>query len=236
MITKTINRIEEFIEKLNSRYIPRYYDSDEMFSDGIPYNHYWQLHKKEIIKELTENPKYNEGYEVAKRIIDNKVKQINKLEEIIEKLNNGYIPKSTSKTEKFSDGSIVCYYWAENKEQILKELNEDPKYSVGYEIAKSIVFKIMNKINRIEEFIDKLNSGYVPIGIDEKEQFSDGTFINQFWTSKKTRIVNKINSDEYNENYELAKIIIELRMKYSLKEKSREEILELALEEYDKIK
>ena len=49
---KNIDKIAEYIEKLNSGYSPTSRESKEYFSDGSPVNYFWTDHKEKIIKAV----------------------------------------------------------------------------------------------------------------------------------------------------------------------------------------
>ncbi|MGM9879219.1 MAG: hypothetical protein ACI31R_04260 [Bacilli bacterium] len=71
-------KISEFIELLNKGYIPKGNDPETEFSDGKKINQFWNDNKDKIKKELKSNPKYQTGYEHAKKTIEEKEKQLEK--------------------------------------------------------------------------------------------------------------------------------------------------------------
>ena len=122
-----------------------------------------------------------------------------KLEEYIELLNKGYVPKYEDKNTKFSNGESINYFWSDNKDKIIERLNADSKYEVGYELAKRIV-----SFDKIADYIELLNQGYMPKAIDKETKFSNGEPINQFWTRNKDKIIERLNTDsKYKEGYEI---------------------------------
>jgi len=66
---KEIDKIAEFIEKLNQGYRPKCSDSIENFSDGSLVNEFWNNHRKKIKNELDSNVKYKDGYDVARETV-----------------------------------------------------------------------------------------------------------------------------------------------------------------------
>ena len=127
-----------------------------------------------------------------------------KIEEYIELLNQGYIPKYIDKETKFSNGEPVNYFWQVNKDKIIERLNRDSKYEFGYEKAKKII-----SFDKIADYIELLNTGYALKYNDKETKFSNGEPINQFWVANKDKIIERLNTDsKYAEGYETAKTII----------------------------
>jgi len=157
-----------------------------------------------------------------------------KIIEYIEKINKGYIPRSNDPKEKFSDGTLVNRFWNNYKNQIIEEINSNPKYQVGYEVVKNTINIYKNKINfttKILEYIEKLNKGYIPKKNDPKEKFSDGTLVNHFWHNYKSQIIEEINSNpKYQVGYEVAKNTINMYLEEHKKRENRHLIKELCLE------
>ena len=86
-------------------------------------------------------------------------------------LNKGYIPKKNDSETEFSDGSKVNQFWNNYKDKIKTELETNPKYETGYEKAKEAVKNYLEKKekrsslsveDRIAEYIEMLNKGYIP--------------------------------------------------------------------------
>ena len=198
-------KIEEYIELLNTGHVPRNIDKEEKFSNGEPINYFWATNKDKIIERLATNSKYKEGYETAKSII--KGLSFDKIADFIELLNKGYIPKVRDKETKFSNGESVNNFWFNNKDKIIERLATDPKYKEGYETAKSIIKGL--SFDKIADFIELLNKGYVPRNIDKETKFSNGESVNTFWYNNKDKIIERLTIDpKYVEGYETAKSII----------------------------
>ena len=139
---------------------------------------------------------YQEGYETAKKIIFELEHPTDKISEYIELLNQGYIPKYEDKETKFSNGEPINQFWSSrnNKEKIKERLRTNERYLEGYEIAKEIIFELEHPINKISEYIELLNQGYVPKSFDAKTKLSNGEPINYFWTSgnNKEKIIKEL--------------------------------------------
>ena len=224
---KEIDKVAEYIEKLNRGYQPKSKEVVECFSDGNLVNQFWDYNKEKIKKELDSNPKYRVGYEVARKVIQNK--EIDKVSEYIEKLNQGYHPKANDQSEKFSDGSYVNTFWYINKEKIKKELENNPKYSSGYEVARKIIQD--KEINKMVEYIEKLNHGYCPRAVDSNEMFSDGSLVNQFWNNYKRKVKNELDSNpRYREGYEIAQEMVQLSFLKMEKRENKKLVKDLCLE------
>ena len=177
--TNIDKKIAEYIEKLNNGYIPKLKDSSEYFSNGSPVNVFWAKQRLKIITELETNPKYQVGYELSKKILNEILndKSIDKIAEYIEKLNNGYFPKSNDPNECFSDKSTVNYFWLCNKEKIIKELETNPKYQVGYELAKNIIKEnTKSKLSweKIYEYAKKYYEHYGDLKVPSKFKTNNG--------------------------------------------------------------
>ena len=201
----SFDKIADFIEKLNSGYKPKNNDPDNTFSNGEPINYFWSTNKDKIIRELMNNPKYEVGYEIAKEVISSL--SFDKIADFIEKLNNGYKPKSNDPDSTFSNGEPINYFWSTNKDKIIKELMNNPKYEVGYETAKEVISSL--SFDKIADFIEKLNSGYRPKSNDQDNTFSNGEPINYFWPHHKDEIISELmNNPRYEIGYEKAKEVI----------------------------
>ena len=129
---------------LNKGYVPKYKDSETEFSDGNKVNWFWSAHKDKIKEELETNPKYETGYERAKKAI-NPLSTEDKVAEYIEMLNKGYVPKYKDSETEFSDGSKVNKFWNNYKDKIKTELETNSKYETGYEKAKEAVKNYLEK-------------------------------------------------------------------------------------------
>ena len=77
-------------------------------------------------------------------------KNIDKIAEYIEKLNNGYIPQYNDPNGTFSNGDKVNQFWGHTKETINTELNNNPKYQIGYETANQTINTIIEKTRKRE--------------------------------------------------------------------------------------
>lgn len=142
MRKKVCIRIEEYIDKLNTgSYEPVSVDNVNYFSDGGKYGRFWPNHKDDIGNELLE-PKYCEGYEVAKMIFRSKT--IDKIDEFIERLNTGYIPKSEDFYSYFSNYEPFNSFWYDNKRKIISELFTNSKYD-DYDVAKGVLIDLYNR-------------------------------------------------------------------------------------------
>ena len=88
-------------------------------------------------------------------------------------------------------------------------MNTNPKYEFGYEKAKEIIEGL--SFDKIADYIELLNQGYVPKSRDKETKFSNGEQINQFWSSNKDSIIERLNTDpKYEFGYDLAKKIVEI--------------------------
>ena len=203
----SFDKIADFIELLNQGYSPKYMDKQTTFSNGEPINKFCARNKEKIIEKLNTDSKYAEGYETAKSII--KGLSFDKIADFIELLNQGYSPKFTDKETTFSNGEPINQFWQNNKEKIIERLTTDPKYKEGYEIAHKTISDL--SFDKIADYIELLNTGYVPKARDKETTFSNGEPINQFWHNSKDKIIEKLNTDsKYAEGYDLAKKIIEI--------------------------
>lgn len=228
-------RIAEFIDLLNTGYIPTRTENTLSFSDGSKnLGQFWNNNSNRIIDELQNNKKYEIGYEVAKKFIDNyliKLSPEEKLEEYIKLLNTGYVPISNELNKYFSDGSTIKCYWENNKETIIYELSNNPKYKIGYEVAKKVLNDKTQKLSyedRIKEYIELLNNGYTPIHNDKQNKFSDGSFIGSFWYYNKDIITNEVlTNSQYSEGYDIAKDILQSYQKKTTSKQRIAEYIEL---------
>ena len=198
------DRIPEYIEMLNKGYIPKKNDSETEFSDGSKVNYFWFNHKDKIKEELETNQKYETGYERAKQAI-NPLSTEDKVPEYIEMLNKGYVPKSNDPETKFSDGNKVNWFWSTHKDKIKEELETNPKYETGYERAKQAINPLSTE-DKVAEYIEMLNKGYVPKYKDSETEFSDGSKVNHFWNNYKDKIKTELETNpKYETGYEKAK-------------------------------
>ncbi len=215
-MSKSLNfkeKLKEYINLLNNGYIPKSIDKEMTFSDGTIIGQFWR-YAKDKIKEELEKEEYNMGYEIAKKIVLLKNPKMSiKIEEYIEMINNGYIPRSNDKKTTFKDGSIIGEFWRYNKDKIKEELKKD-EYNMGYERVKELVNKELKKLTyeeRLKEYINLLNNGYIPKKNDKKTTFSDGTIIGEFWSKNKNKIKEELQNDKYTVGYEIAKKIVLLK-------------------------
>lgn len=239
-------KIIEYIELLNKGYIPyANKDKNNKFSDGSIINSFWKWNKEKIIAKLNSDPKYQKGYTKARQSIEgfqnkesNKLSFEQKIYEYIELLNTGYIPRKYEKEKTFSNGELINQFWS-RKEKIIEDLNNNPRYKTGYEIAKNTINLLINKLTterKIIEYIEMLNSGYVPTNRENEKSFSDGSLLGVFWPNNKEKIQLALSKEEYSINYELAKTIFILKTSEKTKHISREDIYNIALDEHQKIK
>ena len=220
----TEDKVAEYIEMLNKGYVPKSNDPETKFSDGSKVNRFWYSHKDRIKEELETNSKYETGYERAKETLKNYLEKKEKrsslsvedrIAEYIEMLNKGYVPKYNDSETEFSDGSKVNQFWNNYKDKIKTELETNPKYETGYEKAKEAVKNYLEKKekrsslsveDRIPEYIEMLNKGYVPKYNDSETEFSDGSKVNQFWNNYKDKIKTELETNpKYETGYEKAK-------------------------------
>ena len=229
----SFDKIADFIEKLNNGYRPKQNDPDNTFSNGEPINYFWSTNKDKIIRELKNNPKYEVGYETAKGIISDL--SFDKIADFIEKLNNGYKPKSNDPDNTFSNGEPINHFWLTNKDKIIRELMSNPMYETGYETAKRIISDL--SFDKIADFIEKLNSGYMPKNNDLDNTFSNGEPINYFWSNHKDKIIEELmNNQKYEVGYETAKATILIIIEKSKKLKEKYETAKQEFEEKSKFK
>ena len=117
-----------------------------------------------------------------------------------------HLPKTFNRAQsKVNVYTVIDHH----KEKIISRIKTDLKYKEGYEKAKEIIFNIEHPIDKISEFIELLNNGYIPKYEDKETKFSNGDIINQFWYKNKNNIKEKIAFDKkYQIGYEKAKEII----------------------------
>lgn len=211
---ENIDKLKEYIELLNNGLKPKNYDPLSKFSNGTPVNQYWAKNREKIITELKNNPLYQIGYEKAHEIIKKYIAGLsqNKIEEYINMLNSGQIkPKDNDTQNHFSNGNKIGNFWSNNKNKIISELFENPKYKTGYDNAKKVILDYQKSLtrDRISEYIELLNKGLIPCSIDQTHTFEDGTYVNKFWPNNKEKILERLKSDpKYNIGYESAHQII----------------------------
>ncbi len=223
-------KINEYIEMINSDYLPQTYDGVKKFSDETIIGYFWKHYKNRIKNEL-EKEKYAVDYDLAKFIANEKnYKLAIKIDEYIQLLNTGYIPKDYEREIKFKDGTIIGYFYKHQKQTIVDILNNNSKYKIGYELAKKIIGekisncskktkiykeqcknkyqKTVNTVNieqRIDEYIQLLNTGYIPKDCEGEIRFKDGTIIGYFFKNYKQSIIDKLNNNQkYKIGYDLA--------------------------------
>ena len=185
------HKLQEFIELLNNGYIPTKLDYQTKFKNGESINFFWPNHKDKVINALNNDPNYQIGYEKAKEIISQlatktsiEIKLSRRINEYIELLNHGYIPNSNENKVKFQNGDLINQFWQNQKERIITTLNNDPKYEVGYETAKDIINQLATKApkeiklsRQITEYIELINTGYIPKTQDNSISFSSGELL-----------------------------------------------------------
>ena len=164
--TNNFDKIADFIEKLNNGYKPKSNDPDNTFSNGEPINYFWSDHKDKIISELMNNPKYKVGYETAKEVISSL--SFDKIADFIEKLNSEYKPKKNDPDSTFSNGEPINHFWPTNKDKIIRELMNNPKYEVGYEKAKATILIVIEKSKKLKEKYEKAKQEF-----EEKSKFKE---------------------------------------------------------------
>ena len=130
-------------------------------------------------------------------------------------LNKGYVPKTNDSETEFSDGNKVNWFWFNHQDKIKEELETNSKYKTGYERAKETLKNYLEKKekrsslsveDRIPEYIEMLNKGYVPKTNDPETKFSDGSKVNRFWYSHKDKIKEEQETNQkYETGYERAK-------------------------------
>lgn len=207
----SFDKLSAYIELLNNGLKPKNYDPKTYFNNGTPVNQYWAKNREKIINELNTNPKYQRGYEVAKKTIQNYLASLieNRVSEYIELLNSGIlIPKDKDTEHTFSDGRKINNFWPNNKDRIREELNTNPKYQRGYEVAQKIVRNYLSSLatDKIAEYIELLNQGIPPTSNDKTHQFSDGSHVNKYWANNKENILYALENDpQYQRGYEVAK-------------------------------
>ena len=111
----------------------------------------------------------------------------------------------------------------------------NPKYEVGYETAKEVINGL--SLDKIADFIEKLNSGYKPKNNDPDNTFSNGEPINYFWQTSKDKIIEELmNNQRYEVGYERAKATILIIIEKSKKLKEKYETAKQEFEEKSKFK
>ena len=146
-------------------------------------------------------------------------------------LNKGYVPKKKDTETEFSDRSKVNQFWnyQPTQDKIKKELETNPKYETGYEKAKQIVKNKINSLSpedKIAEYIEMLNKGYVPKSHDTETEFSNRSKVNQFWSHQPTQ--DKIKKElETNPKYETGYEKAKQTVKSSIEKSSRRKIKEV---------
>lgn len=215
------------------------HDYINKFSDGIYINSFIR-NKEKIIHELVTNSKYQYGYDTAKHGIinyiemqKNKLSFEEKIEEYIKLLNLGYIPKAIDNKTYFSNGEKINQFW-HHKEKIIKALFTNQKYQYGYDTAKEIINNINKKLSKedkIKEYIELVNNGYIPVNKEQSQCFSDGSLISAFWQNNREIIISELYSNElYNEDYDLARIIIKIKCDDKYKRLANEFIYDMAVD------
>lgn len=211
------DKYADFIELVNNGYVPIYIDKKTCFSNGEPINYFWGNNHDKVIAYFLNNPKYKIGYEVAHNTLCNK---IDKIAEIIELLNSGYIPRANDTNTFFSNGEAINQFWTNHKKQIIDRLFSSPQYNEGYDNAFGVLDSLA--FDRVTDYIEILNNGYIPKKYDPVGTFSNGDIINYFWGAHKKEVFEKLdNDDKYNEGYELAKEIAKM-MRIKNKKEQRE--------------
>ena len=152
--------------------------------------------------------------------------------EYIEMLNEGYVPKSNDPETEFSDGGKANQFWKTNKDKIIKELETNQKYETGYEKARQAVTNYLEKSekrssispeDKVKEYIEMLNEGYVPKSNDPETEFSDGGKVNYFWQDNRDKIKKELETNpKYETGYEKAKQTVKSRIEKSSRRKIKE--------------
>ncbi|MDD6878788.1 MAG: hypothetical protein PUD59_00965 [bacterium] len=156
------DKILEYIEMLNRGYIPVYNEINCCFSNGKPIKYFWNYNKKLIIDLVLNDEAYSKGYEQAKKTINDYLSSSNiypiecKIEEFIEKLNKGYVPKNNDKEQFFNNGCAYNRFWPFNREKIIHILFNSEIYSQGYETAKYIVLRELG-VKSYKEYVSSLD-------------------------------------------------------------------------------
>ena len=112
------------------------------------------------------NQRYEVGYERAKEVINGL--SLDKIADFIEKVNSGYKPKSNDPDNTFSNGEPINYFWQANKDKIIRELMNNPKYEVGYETAKATILIIIGKSKKLKEKYETAKEEF-----EEKSKFKE---------------------------------------------------------------
>ena len=112
------------------------------------------------------NPKYETGYETAKKVISGLL--FDKISDFIEKLNSGYKPKTNDPDNTFSNGEPINHFWSKNKDKIIRELMNNPKYETGYETAKATILIIIEKSKKLKEKYETAKEEF-----EEKSKFKE---------------------------------------------------------------
>ena len=95
-------------------------------------------------------------------------------------LNKAYVPKTNDSETEFSDGSKVNQFWKNYKDKIKEEQETNQKYETGYERAKETLKNYLEKKekrsslsveDRISEYIEMLNKGYIPKKNDSETEY-----------------------------------------------------------------
>ena len=112
------------------------------------------------------NPKYEVGYETAKEVVSGL--SFDKIADFIEKLNSGYKPKTNDLDNTFSNGELINRFWSTNKDKIIRELMNNPKYETGYETAKATILIIIGKSKKLKEKYETAKEEF-----EEKSKFKE---------------------------------------------------------------
>lgn len=236
-------KVKEYISKLNSGIKPTTVDINHRFSDGKYLGNFWFRYRNDIIHTLLNDDDYKEGYDIAKKAVYSYIFDESSIEnhirEYIELINSGYIPINNDEMHKFSDGKFINKFWLNYNDKIIEYVLNDYAYSKGYEKAKRIIknlikekeSKITNE-DRIFEYIEALNLGYIPLSEDENMSFKDGKTYKFFWQSNRENIIHVLfNHKLFLNNYDTAKNIV-LNI---LKVNSYEEYVSTLVIDIDKI-
>ncbi len=231
-------KIEEYIDLLNTGYIPKSCDVKTKFKNGNIIQQFWSNNKDKIINELFNNPKYEVGYETAKEIIRNKKSRTTsyneKIDEYINLLNSGYLPQKNDLKNKFKNGSTIQQFWANNKEKIIYVLNNDPKYQVGYNKAKETIknIKVSSKLssNNISKQQILKYLGFEDLNLDDDIKeivqfacFKQNVSTRNSWLDKiYNDTIQKLNDLDTLDNDKIVDIIVKAIINNNLKQEKEE--------------
>ena len=217
------DKMQVFIENLNNLNCCPFADKHMIFADYTLMVDFWQQHRERIARELHENHKYSD-YEVAKErcksILPSTLFYEQKLDEYIRYyLNRGYTPVGFEERYSFSSRERLKDFWSHRQEIENALFKKNGLYSdVIYNHAREVLHCL--KERQIKEFINLLNSGYVPCSFEKSICFYNHELIGDFWLFYRKSIYDVFfSSPKYLSGYEIAGNLLSSYMTFDEKKK-----------------